>query len=59
MCGAEFVTYSGHNTSRKGLREEDPGYLGIRANKDLWLDLCTESNISFGVQFQYQTKEKA
>ena len=58
MCGAVFVTYNGHNSSRKGLREKDPGYGGIRANKDLWWDLCTDSNISFVVLFHYQRQRE-
>ena len=44
-----FVTYNRHNSSRKGFREKDPGYVGI-----LWWDLCTESNISFEVLFHNQ-----
>ena len=54
MCGAVFATYSRHNSSRKGFGEKDPGYVGIRANKDLWWDLCTESNRSFEVLFHSQ-----
>ena len=38
---------------------EGPGYVGIRANKDLWLDLCTESNISFEVLFHYQRQRES
>ena len=53
MCGVVLVTYNRHNSSRKGFREKDPGYVGIRANKDLWGDLCTESNISLEVLFHY------
>ena len=56
--GAVFVTCNRHNPSRKGFREKDPGYFRIRANKDLWWDLCTESNISFGVLFHYQRQKK-
>ena len=58
MCGAVFVTYNRLNSSRKGFREKDPGYVGISANKDLWWDLCTESNISFGVLFHYQRQRE-
>ena len=53
MCGAVFVTFNGQDSSRKGFREKDPDYVGIRENKGLWWDLCTESNISFGVLFHY------
>ena len=57
-CGAVFVTYNRHNSSRKGFREKDPGYVGARANKDLRWDLCTESNIPFGVLFHYQRQRE-
>ena len=59
MCGAVFVIYNRHNSSRKGFREKDPSYVGIRANKDLWWDLCTESNISFEVLFHYQRQRES
>ena len=59
MCGAVFVTYNRLNSSRKGFREKDPGYIGIRANKDLWWHLCTESNISFEVLFHYQRQRES
>ena len=59
MCGAVFATYSRHNSSRKGFGEKDPGYVGIRANKDLWWDLCTESSISFEVLFHYQRQRES
>ena len=58
MCGAVFVTYNRHNSSRKGFREKDPGYVGIRANKDLWWDLCAESNISFEVLFHLSASKR-
>ena len=54
----KFVTCNRHNSSRKGFREKDPGYVGIRANKDLWWDLCTENNMSFGCCFTISVKEK-
>ena len=54
-----FVTYSRHNSSRKEFREKDPGYVRIRANKDLWWNLCTESNISFEVIFDYQRQRES
>ena len=56
-----MVRYWSHkvdNSSRKGFREMDPGYVGIRANKDLWKDVCTESNISFAVLFHYQRRRE-
>ena len=53
-----FGTYYGHNSSRKGFREKDPGYVGIRANKDLWRDLSSESNILLGVLFYYQRQKE-
>ena len=59
MCGAVFVTYSRHNFSRRGFREKDPGYAGIRANKDLWWDLCTEGNISVEVLFHCQRERES
>ena len=59
MYGAVFVTYSRHNSSRKRFREKDPGHVGIRANKDLWWDLFTESNISFEVLFHYQLQRES
>ena len=37
----------------------DPGYVGIRENKNLWLDLCTEINISFEVLFHYQRQRES
>ena len=58
MCGAVFVTYNRHNSSRKGFGEKDPGYVGARANKDLRWDLCTESNIPFGALFHYQRQRE-
>ena len=58
MCGAVFVTYNRLNSSRKGFREKDPGYVGIRANEDRWRDLYTESNISFGALFHYQLQRE-
>ena len=59
MCGAVFVTYISHNSSHKEFREKDPGYVRIRANNDLWCDLCTESNISFEVLFHYQHQRES
>ena len=58
MCCAVFVTCIRHNSSCKGFRENDPGYVGVRANKDLWWDLCTESKVSFGVLFHYHRDRK-
>ena len=58
MCGAVFVTFNGQDSSRKGFREKDPDYVGIRENKGLWWDLCTESNISFGVLFHHQPQRE-
>ena len=55
---AVFATCSSHNSSREGFREKDPGYVEIRANKDLWWDLCTERNISFDVLFHYQRQRE-
>ena len=54
VCGAVFVTYSRHSSSRKGFGKKDPGYVGMRANKELWWDLCTERNVSFEVVLHYQ-----
>ena len=43
MCSSVFVTYNEHNSNRRGFMEKDPGYVGTRANKDLWGDLCTKN----------------
>ena len=59
MGGAVFVPYNRHNSSLMGFREKDPGYVGIRANKDLWWDQCTESNTSFYVLFHYQRRSES
>ena len=59
MCGSVFVTYIRHNSSRKGFREKDPGYVEIRANEDLWWDLRTENNISFEVLLHYQRQRES
>ena len=59
VCGEVIVTYSRHNSSREGFRGKDPAYVAIRANKDPWWDLCTESNISFEVLFHYQRQRES
>ena len=59
MCCAVFVTYNRRNSSRKGFREKEPGYVGIRANKDMWWDLCTESNLSLEVLFYYRRQRES
>ena len=58
MCGAVFDTCNRHNSSRKGFREKDLGYVGIGANKDLRWHMCTERNTSFGVLFHYHRQRE-
>ena len=58
MCVVRYLSHTIDNSGRKGFRGKDPGYVGIRANKDRWWDLCTESNISFGVLFHYQRQRE-
>ena len=58
-CVVRYLSHTIDNSSRKGFREKDPGYVGIRANKDRWWDLCTESNTSFEVLFHYQRQRES
>ena len=38
LDGAIFVTFNRCNSQSKGLREKNPGYIGIREDKDLSWD---------------------
>ena len=59
MCGAVFVTYNRHNSCRKGFRGKDPGYVRIRANKDLWWTYAQKTIYRFGVLFHYQRQRES
>ena len=59
-CVVRYLSYTEYSRHDSRLKEfKNPGYVGIRANTDLWWDLCTESNISFEVPCHYQRQRES